>query len=445
MPRAEAASVVTQLIAFLKEPTRHRPRFTHGREVLEGGHHAFRFALGKFPPGLLHDTSTHARAELREAAEAYILQVCFWEGATYYQVLCLPPGAARESIKESYQLLMALIHPDRTEASAHAWPAEWAQRANRAYEVLSDEALRAAYDSSLRAVGSIPPPRSQPRAGPRANAPRRSFTRRGLRYAKAGLVMAAVGATLLLLEAWYGGTPRGYSLFHGRAGERSAAEPRYLGQGFFRRQEAAAAPASFAEVPGGETASASTVRHEIVAAAKSPAAERVPARAAPRAVQPPPAVAPAVDTVVLANAGADGSVRPLTIAQPAAIPLRDPRLPTTTQIEDVVARLVGYYEAGEADQLMGLLANDDGFWQKARARQAYADFFRATRQRRLRVDSLQWQSAALAAHARGEATVQAEFLDEPRSLDRKVEVEMDIALRDGEPKITRLSLYPNAP
>ena len=107
---------------------------------------------------------------------------------------------------------------------------------------------------------------------------------------------------------------------------------------------------------------------------------------------------------------------------------------------------MSYYEAGEADKLMGLLdAKESGYWKTLRTRQAYADFFSATRQRRLHVDDLAWQVAPGAVHAKGVATVVAEYFDPPGLRERRVEVEMDIALRDGRAAITRLTLYPNAP
>jgi hypothetical protein len=93
---------------------------------------------------------------------------------------------------------------------------------------------------------------------------------------------------------------------------------------------------------------------------------------------------------------------------------------------------------------MSLLdSGDASFWQTARTRQAYYDFFRSTRQRKLRVNNLAWQTAEKSAQAKGQATVVAEYFDPPGTLERRVEMEMDIAVRDGMPKITRLSLFPD--
>jgi curved DNA-binding protein CbpA len=465
MPRAEAAgaaSVVTELLGFLKEPTRHRSRYTHGRETLEGGHHMLRFAQGKFPPGVLHDMPTHRRAELREAAQAFIRQVCFWEGATHYQVLCVPSRARREAIKENYHLLMALIHPDRSEGAAQAWPSEWPQRANQAYAVLSDDALRATYDASLRTVGSIPPSIAQAPKRDSAAVRRRPgrFSRLQLRLAKAVLAFGAIIATLLLLEAWYGETPREYTLFQGLAAMArkggGSDHPRYLGSGVFRAPDAPAssvAPVSarersnFAPSTGGDAAVAVRVAN---ASPKADVIQTVAIAASEPAREPTPPserAPPAQGARESSPVDASHSLRAaMFVAQAPAAPERAPTTrPTSDEIESLVVRLIGYYEAGEADQLMGLLANDDGFWQTARIRQSYLEFFRATKERRLRVDKLDWQTAALSAHARGEATLQAEFFEESRALERRVDVELDIGLRDGEVKITRLRLYPNAP
>ncbi|HSS28746.1 MAG TPA: J domain-containing protein, partial [Usitatibacter sp.] len=175
MPRASApgtAAVATQLLAFLREPARYRARFTVGREAIEGGHHVLRFAYGKLPE---MEAEGITREELHEAAIAFVRQVCLWDGATYYQVLCLPENAPRGAVKANYRLLMALIHPDRPDATLDPWPADAAQRANRAYEILSDEARRREYDAELarrREAGSIHAPSGAPRAV-REEAPRR--------------------------------------------------------------------------------------------------------------------------------------------------------------------------------------------------------------------------------------------------------------------------------
>ena len=53
--------------------------------------------------------------------------------------------------------------------------------------------------------------------------------------------------------------------------------------------------------------------------------------------------------------------------------------------------------------------------------------------------------ALLVARARGQATVEAEYVHGLPRLDRDIDVEVDIALRNGQARITRLSLFPNVP
>src|ERR1700693_1726317 len=160
---AGAASVAAQLLAFYGEPVRYPPRFLHVQEALEGGDHILKFAQGKFSHGVLRDFSNQERARLREAAIAFIRQVCFWEGATHYQLLCVSPDAKRDAIKEHYRLLMALIHPDRRDPSVEPWPTGCAQRVNRASAVLCAEGLRQGYDQGLgKAEAGAPRPPQEP-------------------------------------------------------------------------------------------------------------------------------------------------------------------------------------------------------------------------------------------------------------------------------------------
>ena len=105
---------------------------------------------------------------------------------------------------------------------------------------------------------------------------------------------------------------------------------------------------------------------------------------------------------------------------------------------------MSYYEQGDASALMGLYASGEpGFFKSLRVRGAYADFFRSTKDRRLRMDHLDWEAGpGQTARARGEATLLADFADGSGKLERKVPVELDIAMRDGQARLTRLTLYP---
>src|SRR5258708_14088866 len=148
VPDAGAAPVAAILLEFLKEPARLRPRFIHGQVPLPQGDHVFRFAQGRFPHGLMRDLPAPEREAVREAANAFIRQICLRDEATHYQALCLPEEASAEAIKESYHLLIALIHPDRQDAQH--WPNVAPQRVHGPYQVLSDDARRGAYDHDMR-------------------------------------------------------------------------------------------------------------------------------------------------------------------------------------------------------------------------------------------------------------------------------------------------------
>ncbi len=207
MAEGSAAVTAAQLLAFCKDPVRYRPRLTHGREIPAGGLHAFRFAQGKFPNGLLRDLPAPERERLRRAANLYIRQICFWDGATHYQVLCVPKESRRETIKDHYHGLIALIHPDRQEPDSEHWPPEAAHRVNLAYAVLSDEARRAEYDAELHKAAldrrpqeeeEPPPPRTTSVRVPLHG----KFTAARMRLRKPALYGGLAIASLFYLQMW---------------------------------------------------------------------------------------------------------------------------------------------------------------------------------------------------------------------------------------------------
>ena len=439
---AGTAPVVMQLLAFLREPAHCRPRFTVGRESLEGGHHVLRFAQGKIPPGVLGQTPTCTRTELKEAAAAFIRQVCLWDGATHYQLLCVSPDATRESIKENYHLLMALIHPDRRDKHEAPWPADCAQRANLAYGILGDDAKRRHYDASLakaKEPRNTNPPfvRARPRAAPRA----RALRWQGL-VMRAVVAFTAVAATLVMFAMWRGDVARDTALVREWAGKRSrellaaAERPRYLAPSLGPAQGIEASPEEKAPVePPILTPLVRRLKPEVEMA--TPVA---PERARQVEAVAEPRLALASSEIAQAPAKVEAPPAASTSVEASAIPKKL----STQDIEIVVARLIGYYEAGEVDKLMGLVDSSKASPpESARIRQLYSEFFRATRQRTLRVSSIDWQSSADSAHARGDALLEAEYFGDAR-LERKVSLELDIGLRDGRAMITHLSLFPAA-
>jgi len=463
MSRAQgsgAAALVPLLLAFLKEPARERPRYTSGRESLEGGDHLMRFAQGRFPPQVIARTTPAERIELREAALAFIRQVCLWDNATHYQVLCVRPGARREEIKENYHLLMALIHPDRHDADSVAWPQDGAQRANQAYAVLTDEEKRRDYDATLERLRHVhlPHPASAERAH-RSGA--RGRWGRGV--AAIALVLAVVAIALLAMEMPQGDEERESRLL-GRWGvARSAGDgaaprsPRFINSapGALSADTSLAAKAPMdlpVLAPLLRVLSLPAAPHEdrrvaIAAPASAPIADMAAAHPAAEVLSGAPAAGPisaAVPKPVAAPRTEIVEAAPPAAAPRTEAPPASPRL-TSRDIESMVVRLIDSYEAGRVDDLMALVDSSDwGFWSTNLARNSYAQFFHATRERRLRVSSLDWQASGKTARAHGEAQLHAEYTDERGTFEGPVSLELEIALRDGQPRIVRLKLFPNA-
>jgi len=470
MPAATAASVAAELLAFHREPVVHRPRYLHGDQALPAGHVVLRLALGRFPRGWARDLSRADRDEVRIAALEFVRQVCLRDRASHYQLLCLEPAAERDQVRENYQLLMALIHPDRQEPGAPAWPIGCVQRVNQAYETLADRRARAEYDEGLRSPSEAFDPR--PRESANVARHRRSHSSAGAgSLGKRAAIVAGVIATLFVVQSWWvGGLKPEYSLLEravpssARWGGAPADSPRFLG-GVpiqtgpllepIKEPRRTVALAAWVPVPADPRVAAPAPERPaspVPAAAPSPPqpAMAVPLRAAsslavaqpdPRASSPP-SVAPVASAPSPPSRAAPAVEQPLRLAQagPAA-PVVE--IPSRDQIEGVVALLVGFYDAGDTERLVGLVDADAfGWWQGYRMRTAYADFFGSTRARKLRMERLTWRNNGAIAEARGEATVTAEYADGRPRLERRVPVELDIAMRAGAPRITRIVLFP---
>jgi hypothetical protein len=445
-PEAGAASVASQLLAFLREPARFRPGYIHGDDPLPDGHVVLKFALGRFG-GAYRDLPQEDRAELVEAARAFVRQVCLWERATHYQVLCLEPGAGREAIKENYRLLMALLHPDRQDIAAREWPSGCAQRVNDAHAVLADGPARAAYDEGLgrmRAVplfdrASAPSPRSAARTRPRG-------------FLRPFVVVTGVLLALFIVQSWWvGEVPNHYTLLERAIPVRASARwmsdvlpnvdlPRFLdGKSAYVFEPIEYLPPTRPPRLGSAAAWIPARAEEVAVAQPRGSAAEV---ARPATVAAPAVVAAGPEIQTGPRLRLAQSASPPVPAAPA--PARSvPGAPTTEQIEILVARLVSQYEAGNTDGLMSLFDPEElGFWKGLRTRSRYGDFFRATRQRRLQMNQLTWKTAPQAAQAHGEAVVVAQNAD-GSPLERKTNVEFDIAVRNGQALIRHLSLFPD--
>lgn len=89
--------------------------------------------------------------------------------ATHYELLGVKPDATPEEIKKAYRKRARAVHPDTNPGAEDMFAL-----INAAYEVLSDESSRAAYDRELKAQSSSgyssapPPPPPPPWAGQQA-------------------------------------------------------------------------------------------------------------------------------------------------------------------------------------------------------------------------------------------------------------------------------------
>jgi len=463
MSRAQgsgAAALVPLLLAFLREPARERPRYTTGREAIEGGDHVMRFAQGRFPPQVIAKTTPAERIELREAALAFIRQVCLWDNATHYQVLCVRRAARREEVKENYHLLMGLIHPDRRDAESVAWPQDAPQRVNHAYATLMDEEKRREYDATLERMRASHFPFAGIDAPVRV--PPRSRWGRGI--AAVGLALAVVAVALLAMQMPQDDEERESRLLGRWGAARSAESPDASRAPRFIRQP------SPSIANGAQLAAKPPVELPVLApllraflARPVPQEDRRLAITAPATAPIDAAPAQRAADVLAAQAASEPPTAPLPAPAPAArTELVQAALPTpgaapqrteppagphlsSRDIESLVVRLIDSYETGRVDDLMALVdSGEGGFWSTTLMRNSYSQFFRATRERRLRVSSLDWQSSGESAKAHGEAHLHAEYTDERGTFEGPVSLDLEIALRDGRPRIVRLRLFPNA-
>jgi DnaJ-like protein len=454
MHDAGAAVVAAQLLAFYREPVRYRPRLTHGRETFSGGLLVFRFAQGRFPQGLMRDLSPARREHLREAAAFFIRQVCFWEGASHYQVLCVAPGARRETIKEHYHGLMALIHPDRQDAGSRHWPAQSAHRVNMAYQVLADDAQRRAYDAKLQRAAVDSATREEIFMEAPGLEPNPVFhkVRRGrlARIRRSALLMSAGVASLFFIQVWWAGeVPGEYSAIPSAAPLELSL--RWMREAYSSAEQPLRKALSIHPSEGGGLSEAAASPR---AAPIAPAHTERPARPKPAEQAAPPAAEveravperPAQDRSQDESAAKPPSPRPAApgIAQ-ASLERRPPgHALSTEQMEGLVARVVTHYESGDVDKLLALYDPAGvGVWEAIRLRNDFQDFFDATRTRRLRLRQVSWDTMTPVAHVKGAAKLVAQYHDEPIVQERDIQIELDVVSRDGQPRISRLSLFPH--
>ena len=462
MREAGADIVAEHLLALHADPVRHRWRLTHGREPFPGALEAFRFAQGRFPKGLVKQSSTAELARLREAAEFFIRQVCLWEDASHYQVLGVSPESPPVAVKANYQALMALLHPDRQGAGSGHWPASAAQRVNQAYAVLSNDALRREYEAGTGKAthtardftpfeappaGAAPAARVRNRAKGAASARAKLF--------KSFLVGTAAVAGLFVLNVWWvsdlpdeyatlqSATPLENSWRWMRDTLSADARPRFFGS-----SPAAATPSPVADEPPIAIARRPEPALVPITLAMADVIPQARTDALPEArLEPTRSLASQPSKPVEVTPVPKAERRsPVTVAQaPAKV---DPPSPQASgaigELESLVTQLVSHYEAGDLDRLLGLFDTESvGVLDAMNMRRDFDGFFRSTGSRQLRLRSITWESASFPARAQGDADLSAAWTDRPGRIERTVKLDIGIAWRNGRPRIARLSLFPH--
>ena len=91
-------------------------------------------------------------AEIEQAALFLIRQILFTPGADHYRVLGLSPDAPETTVRQHYQLLIRLFHPDRSSGDKEL-DAAYTVRLNDAYSILRDPETRRHYDEQLSGLG----------------------------------------------------------------------------------------------------------------------------------------------------------------------------------------------------------------------------------------------------------------------------------------------------
>ena len=120
MPDRPSADQIAELLLwFHREPSRYRAQGRRRDAPALDPEVILKLALGRrieFAKAALNAPAL--AAELQEAAAMYVRLLFFRPDATPYQTLGLATGASQQAIKESFRLLMHLVHPDRQDARA---------------------------------------------------------------------------------------------------------------------------------------------------------------------------------------------------------------------------------------------------------------------------------------------------------------------------------------
>jgi len=186
LDRPSADRTAFLLLWFFRQPSRYQAEGRRRDAPMLDCEVILKLALGRrvdfADPGLEGPATA---ATLKDAAASYVRHMFFRPDATPYQTLGLAPGASQAAIRESFRLLMQLVHPDRQDVQLR-WPESFAAQANRAYGILRNRdsrekfdreaqvraaGARAAYRAAAASAASMMPTVQRPRASSWGNGP----------------------------------------------------------------------------------------------------------------------------------------------------------------------------------------------------------------------------------------------------------------------------------
>jgi len=495
-----AERTAEMLLWYFQQPTRFRAEGRRRDAPLLDSTVVLKLALGRrarfADPAMNGD---EVAAALQRAAATYVRLLFFHPEATPYQTLGLAPGASAQAIKESFRLLMQLVHPDRQDARP-AWPDSFAAQANRAYGVLRDQDSRTRFDrdaevraamaravhrTSAAAAASMMPVVLNPRPRRRGRALGGAMLPEWLTAGVGGYVRehpAPAAFALLTLAAvltvvammWEGqdgwltrdvaenhdvaspavgkSTATSLPAFDGSApapvaSANAGASP--------KRAIAAESPVSPPTDSTASTEVALPIASDAISRSPGPVPEALAiALESPSPLSaPPPAAAaaapvsvPLLATVpVVANAPAANVA--VTRAEPAAqVPVSTDASspPATMEIEALFATFVESYERGRADAFAALFDDDaDANLRHGRTaiRGEYDELFRLSQWRRMQLTRVNWKRVGDKAIAKGEIIVRIGWRD-GREVEQRLALDMELVRRDGRVVIARLTQQP---
>jgi curved DNA-binding protein CbpA len=443
----EPATAATVLINFYREPAKFRHRLVHESGGVAGGALILKYAQHKWPAVLYQGRTQLDIDELRRAARFFIQQVCFWDDATLYQLLCLPVDAKPAVIKGHYRLLVGMIHPDRQRAAGERWPANCIARVNHAFEILADENRRAEYDVSLgrRFASTQATEFAVDASGTASSAKWRNMGDRTTppAFGRPAFIAVALIALVLVSQLWMAGQlPEEYAVL-----ERTV--PFATLANWIKGGQTVPRVSATADLPGLHSANSppdALIRKESLTYRSDNSKSNMERLDSP---------VPAGSGELNERSSAQGFGRDDSAARsmpssfsgaPPANDKTDQRNPDTRQVEQleaIVFLLATSVEAGDLPAFMNLF--DSASMSKvklAAIEQAFGQFFRSTRDRRLSFDRLTWQITGPAIVGRGAVIVEARYLAESASRSRNGPVSMELVRRNGRFAIRDLNLYP---